>query len=405
MSTAILKFGGSSVADNIKLNVVAEKIISLKEEFKNLVVVVSAQGKTTDKLLKEAEELSAIPEEREIDMLLSTGEQITASKLSILLNRMGHKAISLTGWQAGIITNSVHRNAKIEEICTERILKELEDGKIVIVTGFQGIDEQNEITTLGRGGSDTTAVALQAGLNADKCYIFSDVDGIYTADPNMIAMAKKLNEISFDEMQEIADSGAKVLHNRCIQIGEKFNCNIISKSTFSDNKGTVVCKKIENSEIKSIVKNEKLVKIKIQGEIKKENIEREIYQTLLNENIIVEAFKQNDEKRIDIEFRIQKAEQNKVQELLTNKYPEYNIKQQDITKLSIIGYGIIQDNEILNKVMNIFKQNELSFTEINLNQYKIEIITEKLSDDIIKEIHKQLIENDEMEGNNYGNNI
>ena len=387
MSTAILKFGGSSVADNIKLNVVAEKIISLKEEFKNLVVVVSAQGKTTDKLLKEAEELSAIPEEREIDMLLSTGEQITASKLSILLNRMGHKAISLTGWQAGIITNSVHRNAKIEEICTERILKELEDGKIVIVTGFQGIDEQNEITTLGRGGSDTTAVALQAGLNADKCYIFSDVDGIYTADPNMIAMAKKLNEISFDEMQEIADSGAKVLHNRCIQIGEKFNCNIISKSTFSDNKGTVVCKKIENSEIKSIVKNEKLVKIKIQGEIKKENIEREIYQTLLNENIIVEAFKQNDEKRIDIEFRIQKAEQNKVQELLTNKYPEYNIKQQDITKLSIIGYGIIQDNEILNKVMNIFKQNELSFTEINLNQYKIEIITEKLSDDIIKEIH------------------
>ena len=405
MSTAILKFGGSSVADNIKLNVVAKKIISLKEEFKNLVVVVSAQGKTTDKLLKEAEELSAIPEEREIDMLLSTGEQITASKLSILLNRMGHKAISLTGWQAGIITNSVHRNAKIEEICTERILKELEDGKIVIVTGFQGIDEQNEITTLGRGGSDTTAVALQAGLNADKCYIFSDVDGIYTADPNMIAMAKKLNEISFDEMQEIADSGAKVLHNRCIQIGEKFNCNIISKSTFSDNKGTVVCKKIENSEIKSIVKNEKLVKIKIQGEIKKENIEREIYQTLLNENIIVEAFKQNDEKRIDIEFRIQKAEQNKVQELLTNKYPEYNIKQQDITKLSIIGYGIIQDNEILNKVMNIFKQNELSFTEINLNQYKIEIITEKLSDDIIKEIHKQLIENDEMEGNNYGNNI
>ena len=405
MSTAILKFGGSSVADNIKLNVVAEKIISLKEEFKNLVVVVSAQGKTTDKLLKEAEELSAIPEEREIDMLLSTGEQITASKLSILLNRMGHKAISLTGWQAGIITNSVHRNAKIEEICTERILKELEDGKIVIVTGFQGIDEQNEITTLGRGGSDTTAVALQAGLNADKCYIFSDVDGIYTADPNMIAMAKKLNEISFDEMQEIADSGAKVLHNRCIQIGEKFNCNIISKSTFSDNKGTVVCKKIENSEIKSIVKNEKLVKIKIQGEIKKENIEREIYQTLLNENIIVEAFKQNDEKRIDIEFRIQKTEQNKVQELLANKYHEYNIKQQDITKLSIIGYGIIQDNEILNKVMNIFKQNELSFTEINLNQYKIEIITEKLSDDIIKEIHKQLIENDEMEGNNYGNNI
>ena len=405
MSTAVLKFGGSSVADNIKLNVVAEKIIGLKEEFENLVVVVSAQGKTTDRLLKEAEELSAIPEEREIDMLLSTGEQITASKLSILLNRMGHKAISLTGWQAGIFTNNIHKNAKIEEICPERIQKELKDGKIVIVTGFQGIDDKNEITTLGRGGSDTTAVALQAALNADKCYIFSDVDGIYTADPNIIEMAKKLNEISFEEMKEIADSGAKVLHNRCIHIGEKFNCNIISKSTFSNNEGTTVCKKIENSEVKSIVKNNKLVKIKIQGDKKQDDKIKEIYQTLLDENIIVEAFKQNGDSIIDIEFRIPKTEQNKVQELLTSKYSEYNIKQQDITKLSIIGYGIIQDNEILNKVISIFKQNDLDFDEINLNQSKIEIITQEISDDIIKEIHAQIVEDLKEEENKYGNNI
>lgn len=392
MSTAVLKFGGSSVADNIKLNVVAEKIIDLKKEFKNLVVVVSAQGKTTDKLLKEAEELSAIPEEREIDMLLSTGEQITASKLSILLNRMGHKAISLTGWQAGIITNNVHRKAKIEEICTERIQKELENGKIVIVTGFQGIDRQNEITTLGRGGSDTTAVALQAGLNADKCYIFSDVDGIYTADPNIITMAKKLNEISFDEMQEIADSGAKVLHNRCIQIGKKFNCNIVSKSTFSDNNGTTVCKQIENSEIKSIVKNENLVIIKIEGENKVDDVERKIYQSLLKENIILEEFKLNDDKKTSIEFRIQKTEQNKVREILETQYPDYNFKQIDITKLSIIGYGITQDNKILNKIINIFNKNKLNFNEINLNQSKIEIITQMVTDDIIQEMHKQLIE-------------
>ena len=405
MSTAILKFGGSSVADNIKLNVVAEKIISLKEKFENLVVVVSAQGKTTDGLLKEAEELSAIPEEREMDMLLSVGEQITASKLSILLNRMGYKAISLTGWQAGIITNSVHRNAKIEEICTERILKELENGKIVIVTGFQGVDEKNEITTLGRGGSDTTAVALQAGLNADKCYIFSDVDGIYTADPNIIEMARKLNEISFDEMQEIADAGAKVLHNRCIQIGKKFNCNIISKSTFSDNKGTTVCKQIENSEIKSIVKNENLVNIKIEGENRTDNIAKEIYQALLRENIIVEAFKQNDNEKISIEFRIQKTEQNRLFELLESKYPKYSFKKTDITKLSIIGYGITQDNKILNKIMNIFNQNELSFNEVNLTQAKIEIITQKMSDNVVKEMHKQLIENIKKEDNKNANNI
>ena len=178
ISTVVLKFGGSSVADNIKLNVVAEKIISMKKEAKNIVVVVSAQGKTTDKLLKEAQELSAIPDERELDVLISTGEQITSAKLSILLNRMGYKAVSLTGWQAGIRTNDVHKSAKIEEIYTNRITKELEKGKIVIVAGFQGIDKNGEITTLGRGGSDTTAVALQAGLEADKCYIFSDVDGI-----------------------------------------------------------------------------------------------------------------------------------------------------------------------------------------------------------------------------------
>ena len=206
MNTVILKFGGTSVADNIKLNVVAQKVISLKKEAKNVVVVVSAQGKTTNQLIKEAQELSAIPEEREMDMLLSTGEQITASKLSILLNRKGYPAISLTGWQAGIKTNNIHTSAKIEQIYVKRLEKELEEGKIIVVAGFQGINENQDITTLGRGGSDTTAVALQVALQAEKCYIFSDVDGIYSADPNMITMAKKLDEISFDEMQEIADS-------------------------------------------------------------------------------------------------------------------------------------------------------------------------------------------------------
>ena len=264
MNTIVLKFGGSSVADNIKLNIVADKIIELKKEAKNIVVVVSAQGKTTDTLIKEACELSAVPNEREMDVLLSTGEQISASKLSILLNRKGYPAISLTGWQAGIETNSIHQNSKILQINTERITKELKQGNIVIVTGFQGIDENSDITTFGRGGSDTTAVALQASLNADKCYIFSDVDGIYSADPKIIKKSKRLDEISFEEMQEIADSGAKVLHNRCIHIGNKFNCNIVAKSTFSNEGGTKICKEIENCEVKSIVKNDKMLTIFMQ---------------------------------------------------------------------------------------------------------------------------------------------
>ena len=388
MDTVILKFGGSSVADNIKLNVVAEKVIKIKKEVKNLVVVVSAQGKTTDNLIKEAQELSAIPEEREIDMLLSTGEQITAAKLSILLNRMGHKAISLTGWQAGIITNDIHRNAKIEQICTERIKKECEEGKIVIVAGFQGIDENGNITTLGRGGSDTTAVALQAGLNADACYIFSDVDGIYSADPNMITIAKRLKELSFDEMQEIADSGAKVLHNRCVQIGKKFNCNIIAKSTFTDKGGTTICQKIESTEVKSIVKNDKLIEINFKIVEQVQFID--IYQDLLKNNIIVESFENKNEQ---IRFRVDKAEINKVLELLEKNYPNSVITQKNIVKLSVVGYGITQDNTILNKVIENLKTHNIEIKDINLSQSKIEVIVTDIDNSILEELHKELIKN------------
>ena len=388
ISTVVLKFGGSSVADNIKLNVVAEKIISMKKEAKNIVVVVSAQGKTTDKLLKEAQELSAIPDERELDVLISTGEQITSAKLSILLNRMGYKAVSLTGWQAGIRTNDVHKSAKIEEIYTNRITKELEKGKIVIVAGFQGIDKNGEITTLGRGGSDTTAVALQAGLEADKCYIFSDVDGIYSSDPNMITVAKRLDEISFDEMQEVADAGAKVLHNRCIQLGKKFDLKITAKSTFTDEGGTVVRKTIENSEVKSIVKNDNLMKIKITGELKKEDTIK-IYKKLLQKNVIVEDFERNDCK--EIEFRILKSEQNKVQELLENEYPKLDISQSNVTKLAIVGYGITQDNKILKKVIKVLENDNVEITDISLNQSKIEILSDEIENETVEKLHKELI--------------
>ncbi len=391
METIVLKFGGSSVADNIRLNIVAEKIISLKKQVKNVVAVVSAQGKTTDRLLKEAQELSAIPQEREVDMLLSTGEQITAAKLSILLNRKGQNAVSLTGWQAGIRTSNVHKSAKIEEINTARIEKELIKGNVVIVAGFQGLDETQDITTLGRGGSDTTAVALQAALKADRCYIFSDVDGIYSADPNMITVAKRLDEISFDEMQEIADAGAKVLHNRCIQIGKKFDCDIIAKSTFAETGETKVCQAIENAEVKSIVKNEKLIEIRMKksdGINKQEFLE--IYQTLLAENIILEKYQREAENSIS--FRIQKVEQNKIHKILESSYAEYDTNQKDIVKLTIVGYGITQDNTVLNQVIDILKKYEIDIEDVNLTQAKIEIlVNSNVEDSIIEELHKKLI--------------
>ena len=258
METIVLKFGGSSLSDNIKLNIVANKIVEFYNQKKKVVVVVSAQGKTTDNLIKEAKELSYTPNDREMDVLLSTGEQISISKLSILLNRMGYPAISLTGWQAGIYTSKINQEAKIEKIDTSRINEELTKNNIVIIAGFQGINEIGDITTLGRGGSDTTAVAVAAAIKADHCYIFSDVDGVYSADPNKIGDAKKLGNLSYDEMLDLSDEGAKVLHNRCVEIAKKFDVVIETGSTFNNNVGTVICDKIEEKAIKSIVKNDDL---------------------------------------------------------------------------------------------------------------------------------------------------
>ena len=292
MDTIVMKFGGSSVADNDKLKIVANKVIDIKKDH-NVVVILSAQGKTTDKLINEAKELSKNAKNREMDMLISTGEQIAISKLGILLNEMGYDAISLTGWQAGIHTNNTNLNAKILNIDTTRIISELEKGRIVIIAGFQGIDENQDITTLGRGGSDTTAVAISAALNAKKCYIYSDVDGVYTADPKVVKNAKKLMNISYKEMEEVANEGAKVLNNRSVEVGEKFNIPIIAKSTFNDKKGTVVSNDnlIEDDDIKSIVKKDvSRISIISNGIIRNKKLVNKIINIIENSNYEILEF-------------------------------------------------------------------------------------------------------------------
>ena len=246
METIVLKFGGSSLADNIKLNIVANKIIDFYNKKNKIIVVLSAQGKTTDNLIKEAKELSYEPDKREMDVLLSTGEQASISKLAILLKRLGYNAISLTGWQAGIYTSNTNEEAKIEYINTTRIKQELDKGNIVVVAGFQGINDNKDSTTLGRGGSDSTAVAIASAIKADHCYIFSDVDGVYSTDPNKITDAKKIEELSYDEMLDLSNEGAKVLHNRCVEIAQKFNVLIETGSTFNNNIGTKINNKIVN---------------------------------------------------------------------------------------------------------------------------------------------------------------
>ena len=314
MDTIVLKFGGSSVADNEKLRLVADKIINLYNKKHKMVVVVSAQGKTTDKLILEAKELSTITQDREMDVLLSTGEQKTIAKLSLLLNQLGYKAISLTGWQAGIYTDNTNQNAIIRYIDTSRINKELEQDKIVIIAGFQGINENMDITTLGRGGSDTTAAAL----GAKNCYIFSDVDGVYTADPNKTEQAQKLSALSYEEMVELSSEGAKVLHNRCVEIAEKFKVPIVTKSTFNNKAGTVISDIIEENTIKSIVKKE-------------------------------------------------------------------------VSRISIVGNGIIRNLEIIEKVLNVIKLEKLEMLNFEVSETKITItLKNEIEDEILSKIQKEI---------------
>lgn len=318
MNTIVMKFGGSSVADNERLKLVAEKIINMYEKGNKIVVIVSAQGKTTDRLINEAYELSTNPEDREMDVLLSSGEQVSIAKLSILLNEMGYKSISLTGWQAGIYTNNTNQNAIIQNIDTDRIKEELEKENIVIIAGFQGYNENLDITTFGRGGSDTTAVAIAAALEAKNCYIFSDVDGVYTVDPNKIEEAKKIPALSYNEMIEISSEGAKVLHGRCVEISEKYKIPIITKSTFNNKAGTIISDIIEENTIKSIVKKE-------------------------------------------------------------------------ISRISVIGTGIIRNIDFLRKLLNIIEKNKLEILELQITESKISIdFKNPISDNILKQIHQEI---------------
>ena len=370
MNTVVLKFGGSSVSDNINLNIVAQKIIEFKKE-NNVVCVVSAQGKTTDNLIKEAKELSAIPNEREMDVLLSTGEQVSASKLAILLNMLGHKAISLTGWQAGIYTNSDYQSSKVVDINTSRINKEIEDGKIVVVTGFQGIDKYSNITTLGRGGSDTTAVALAAALKAEHCYIFSDVDGVYTADPKSVKLAHKLSSISYEEMSYISGEGAKVLHDRCVELAEKYDMPIITASTFNTHKGTKISNCMEDTVIKSIIKNDNILLVKI-GNIE---LPYNLISKLINENIKIGKYIIKEKYA---EFTINKTDRAKLEKMLDKK--NYNISIESVTKISVVGSGISNHPEILKKILDVFKDINENILEIDVSACKISVLFSEIVD-------------------------
>lgn len=381
MEIIVLKFGGSSVANNKNLEIVANKIIEFKKEYKNIVVVVSAQGKTTDKLIKEAKELSDSPSARELDALTSTGEQISSSKLAILLNSKKYEAISLNAWQAGIMSDGNFQNAKIIGIDTDLIIKKLKENKIVVVTGFQGIDNDYNINTLGRGGSDTTCIALASALNAKKCYIFSDVDGIYTSDPNEIKSAKKLKNISYIEMENASFEGAKVLHDRSVELAKKYNLPIVAASTFNDNKGTNIVSNIEKPLVKSIIKNDKIIIASVKTKLDK-------LIKLLEKNKI--KYGSMIKRKERIEFSIFKEDKEKLEREL--KEEKIDALFNNASKISIIGSGISNDFGILEKISKVVLKYKDNIILIDNSAYKISIQFDKVMDtEILQKLHDELI--------------
>ena len=402
MKLIVQKFGGTSVADTSSLKIVAERIIDRKKEGYEVVVVPSAMGSSTDELIDLANELSKKPTPREMDMLLSAGERITMSLLSMHLNSLGHSSFSLTGSQAGIITTSRHGKAEIEEISGERVREGIERGDIVIVAGFQGFNrDTREITTLGRGGSDATAVALAAALGAEKCEIYTDVEGIFTADPRIIDSAKLIDEITYDEMLEMSSSGAGGLMARAVEFGRRYNVPIIVKSTFTNNKGTVVKEKtMEEAIVSGVTHNDKEVKFTLFGVPAQPGIAGTVFGSLSEIGTNVDMIVQNVSKEsiTDISFTAPSEQQKDVEDTLKNISKQLDAKGYDvdenIARISIIGAGMKSESGVASKMFKTLGDNKINISMISTSPIRVSCVIS--SNDIEKALnvlHEEFITN------------
>ena len=382
MALIVQKFGGSSVANAECIRRVATRIAEGFDAGNDMVVVVSAMGDTTDHLVALAKELNDKASAREMDMLLSTGEQQTISLLAMTLNAMGYKAISQTGWQAGIVTEDVASKAKILSITPTRIEEKLKEKYIVIVAGFQGATEGGEITTLGRGGSDTTAVALASALNADFCEIFTDVDGVYTTDPRMVSEAHKIDRISFDEMLELATMGAGVLHPRCVEIGKKHGTKIHVRSSFNHNEGTIV------EELNSVMMEQKngvsgiafdrnVAKVSIFDVPDRPGSAARIFDVLskqhINVDMIIQAGQRRNENKIS--FTVSSEDLPKTRELMEEMKWEFHAKETEyidnIAKVSAVGAGMYTNPGVAAKMFDILAENDINIQMISTSEIKV----------------------------------
>ena len=386
MSLIVQKFGGSSVADANKLRNVARIITDTYQRGNDVVVVLSAQGDTTDDLIEKAKELNPHASKREMDMPLSTGEQISISLCAMCIESMGYQAISLTGWQAGMLTDSSYSNARIKRVRTERIQKELDKRKIVLVAGFQGINKYDDITTLGRGGSDTSAVALAAALHADLCQIYTDVDGVYTADPRSVTGAKKLEEITFDEMLELASLGAQVLHNRSVEMAKRYNVNLEVLSSFSGNPGTKVkevVKTMEKTHVSGVAKDKNVARIALVGLADQPGIAFKIFSLLAKENINVDIILQSigRDGSKDISFTVARGDSQRAREVMEENKEVIGCKSVElndqIAKISVVGAGMANNAGVACKMFEALFSAGININMISTSEIKVSVLVDE----------------------------
>ena len=385
MGLIVQKFGGSSVADADRLRNVARIITETYRRGHQVVAVLSAQGDTTDDLIAKAEEINPHASKREMDMLLSTGEQVSCALCAMAIVAMGYSVVSLTGWQAGVQTNSTYGNARIKRVMTERILSELDKRTIVIVTGFQGLNQQGDVTTLGRGGSDTSAVALAASLHADLCQIYTDVDGVYTADPRLVPEARKLAEITFDEMLELATLGAQVLHNRSVEMAKRYNVNLEVLSSFSGNPGTKVkevVKGMEQSHISGIAKDKNIARLALVGLEDEPGIAFKVFSLLakekINVDIILQSIGREDKK--DISFTVTKSDMEAATKILEENQAYIGFDHIDVNpnvaKVSIVGAGMINNPGVAASMFEALYSSGIIIHMISTSEIKVSVLVD-----------------------------
>ncbi len=402
MALIVQKYGGTSVADIVRIREVAKRVVRTVKKGNRVVVVVSAMAGETDEMIRLSSEVTDMPDEREMDLLLSSGERKTSALTAMAIQKLGIDSMSLTGRQVGIITDSSHTRAIIERVDARRLKRVLKDNKVPVVAGFQGINEFSDVTTLGRGGSDTTAVAIAAALNADLCEIYTDVDGVYTTDPRICKEARMMQRISHDEMLEMASLGAKVLHSRAVEFAKKYNVNLVVRSSFNNTPGTLVAKEDEDMEkfvVSGVTSDRNQTRITIMGVPDKPGIAAKLFNSIADANILVDVIVQNistETKATDISFTVPVSDNKKALRITRKISDTLGAKgvnmNTDVAKVSIVGVGMRSHFGVAAKMFEILSEKKVNIMMISTSEIKIScIVDEKYMVRAVKALHNAFI--------------